>query len=266
MLSYLLIPGRLRTPFLQVHIAKDLRPERSHSIAPKGPGTRPEAGLSLACSFPAACSSRFLGCRDQLEHPEDHTTGGTQDKAALFSMQRTSWPSVAADGVRLQELRALLQKVERCLDSGLGACYMRDFRIAKIVADAIRHFHGKRYQVLAWCVMPNHVHVVFSTLGERKLEAILHSWKSFSAQGANRLLGRSGSFWQREYFDHLVRNEASLSRIIRYVQENPQKAGLRDWPWVGTEELRSGGFQPAADSEKAGKMPALQKTLASSRL
>jgi len=164
---------------------------------------------------------------------------------------RAAGASVAADRVRLQELRALLQKVERCLDSGLGACYMRDFRIAKIVADAIRHFHGKRYQVLAWCVMPNHVHVVFSTLGERKLEAILHSWKSFSAQGANRLLGRSGGFWQREYFDHLVRNEASLSRIIRYVQENPQKAGLRDWPWAGTEELRSAGFQPAADSEKA---------------
>ena len=57
-------------------------------------------------------------------------------------------------------------------------------------------------------------------------------------------------YWE-EYFDHLVRNEASLSRIIRYVQDNPQKAGLRDWPWAGTEELRSAGFQPAADSEKA---------------
>jgi len=105
---------------------------------------------------------------------------------------RAAGASVAADRVRLQELRALLQKVERCLDSGLGACYMRDFRIAKIVADAIRHFHGKRYQVLAWCVMPNHVHVVFSTLGEHKLEAILHSWKSFSAQGRTAFWGVPG--------------------------------------------------------------------------
>jgi len=82
MISYLLIPGRLRTLFLQVHIAKDLRPERSHSIAPKAPGTRPEAGLSLACSFPAACSSRFLGRRDQTRtsrgshHPRDPRQGG----------------------------------------------------------------------------------------------------------------------------------------------------------------------------------------------
>ena len=83
MISYLFIPGRLRTLFLQVHIAKDLRPERSHSIAPKAPGTRPEAGLSLACSFPAACSSRFLGRRDQTRtsrgshRPLDPRQGGT---------------------------------------------------------------------------------------------------------------------------------------------------------------------------------------------
>ncbi len=144
-----------------------------------------------------------------------------------------------ADRVRLEELRGLLRKAERCLDSGLGECHMRDFRIARIVADAIRHFQGKRYRVLAWCVMPNHVRVVFSPLGEHRLQAIVHSWKSFSAQAANHLLGRSGHFWQREYFDHLVRHEGSLLRIIRYVQENPVKAGLRDWPWVGGEHFVS---------------------------
>ncbi len=140
---------------------------------------------------------------------------------------------LAGDRAHLQELRAILRRAERCLDSGLGPCYMCDFRIAKIVADAIRHFHGERYQLLAWCVMPNHAHAVFSPLGEHKLETILHSWKSFSANEANRLLGRSGRFWQREYFDHLVRNEASLRKITQYVKDNPQRAGLRNWPWVG---------------------------------
>src|SRR5437899_1564027 len=236
-----------------------LRPER---------GTFCSAGFQPALDGPGNMtpSTRSRGYLPHLEgkHPIYFVTFRLADslprelvvrvrkQREALEKARAAGASVAADRVRLQELRALLQKVERCLDSGLGACYMRDFRIAKIVADAIRHFHGKRYQVLAWCVMPNHVHVVFSTLGERKLEAILHSWKSFSAQGANRLLGRSGGFWQREYFDHLVRNEASLSRIIRYVQENPQKAGyvrasessrsfddpgifielrLRNWPW-----------------------------------
>jgi REP element-mobilizing transposase RayT len=140
---------------------------------------------------------------------------------------------VAAERVRLHKLRAILRKAERCLDSGFGRCYMRDFRIARIVADAIRHFHGKRYRLFAWCVMPNHVHVIFSPLGDYRLETILHSWKSFSALEANRLLRRSGRFWQREYFDHLVHHEASLLKMTQYVQENPERAGLRSWPWVG---------------------------------
>jgi|HubBroStandDraft_6_1064221.scaffolds.fasta_scaffold08507_2 REP element-mobilizing transposase RayT len=139
---------------------------------------------------------------------------------------------VPADHARISQLRTILQKAERCLDSGLGHCFMRDPRVAKIVADAIKHFEGERYHLLAWCVMPNHVHVVFSPLEDHTLETILHSWKSFSAEQANRLLGRTGRFWQREYFDHLVRNEASLRKIIQYVKDNPQRAGLHDWPWV----------------------------------
>lgn len=141
--------------------------------------------------------------------------------------------SAEADHASLRKLRALLRKADLCLDAGLGHCHLRDSRIARTAADAIRHFEGERYRLLAWCVMPNHAHVVFSPLGDHKLESIVHSWKSFSALMANRLLARSGCFWQHEYFDHLVRNEASLARIMRYVQQNPSKAGLRDWPWVG---------------------------------
>jgi REP element-mobilizing transposase RayT len=150
------------------------------------------------------------------------------------SLEKSNPPAadVAADR-SLHMRRAILQRAERCLDSGVGRCYMRDPQIAKIVADTIRHFHTERYRLLAWCVMPNHAHVIFSPLAEHKLGAILHSWKSFSAVAANRLLRRTGPFWQREYFDHLIRNEASLLKITRYIQQNPQKAGLRNWPWVG---------------------------------
>jgi REP element-mobilizing transposase RayT len=74
-------------------------------------------------------------------------------------------------------------------------------------------------------------------MGGYALEAIVHSWKSFPGLAANRLLRRSGPFWQREYFDHLVRHEASLQRIVRYVEENPEKAGLRNWPWVGRDDF-----------------------------
>jgi len=153
-------------------------------------------------------------------------------RSAGFQPASSSPLYAPADRDRARKLRAILQKAEQCLDDGLGQCYMRDFRIAKIVADTIRHFHGQRYQLRVWCVMPNHVHVIFSPLGEHTLETILHAWKSYSAHEANKLLGRTSHFWQREYFDHLVRHEASLLKITRYVQENPQKAGLRNWPWV----------------------------------
>lgn len=133
---------------------------------------------------------------------------------------------------RLRELRALLKKVERCLDRGLGSCHLRDSRVASTVAEALRHFHGQRYRLFAWCVMPNHVHVLFSPLREHTLDAILHSWKSYSAQKANALLGRTGPFWQREYFDHLVRDQSSLQKITQYIRDNPKRAGLLNWPWV----------------------------------
>lgn len=150
---------------------------------------------------------------------------------------RKARPAVeaTADPAYARELRSLLKKAESCLDRGLGACHMRDQRIAKVVADAILRFQGTRYELLAWCVMPNHAHVVFSPFGENRLEEILHSWKSFSALIANRLLTRRGNFWQREYFDHLVRSERSLLRIVHYVKENPRRAGLQNWRWVGAE-------------------------------
>ena len=141
--------------------------------------------------------------------------------------------AVPADLSRAEKLRKTIQKAERFLDGGHGDCFMLDPRIAEIVAGAIRFFDGKRYRLLAWCVMPNHVHVVFSPIAGHGLAGILHSWKSFSAEKANVLLQRTGKFWQREYFDHLIRSDASLKKIVGYVKQNPEKAGLKDWPWVG---------------------------------
>jgi len=150
----------------------------------------------------------------------------TIDRARLAKAARPG------DHSHLRELRALLKKAERYLDRGMGCCHLRDFRIARIVAKALRHFHGKRYCLFAWCVMPNHVHVLFSPLREHALDAILHSWKSYSAHRANALLARIGPFWQREYFDHLVRDQSSLQKITQYIRDNPKRAGLLNWPWV----------------------------------
>src|SRR5581483_10984806 len=64
------------------------------------------------------------------------------------------------------------------------------------------HSYGQRYRLLAWCLMPNHVHVVMDMLeGKASLGAIVRSWKSFTARRANEQLGRSGAFWHADYFD-----------------------------------------------------------------
>lgn len=80
--------------------------------------------------------------------------------------------------------------------------------------------------------MPNHVHVILRPLSSHALEDILHSWKSFTATAANKILGRTGAFWQKESYDHIVRDAHELQRTVKYVQENPSKAGLQNWPWV----------------------------------
>ncbi|HEY7123193.1 MAG TPA: transposase [Ktedonobacterales bacterium] len=81
--------------------------------------------------------------------------------------------------------------------------------------------------------MPNHVHTVIQPLPPAGLPGILHTWKSFTANYAQKFLGVHGSLWQREYYDHLIRDEQALWRIITYVVQNPLKANLPDWPWVG---------------------------------
>jgi len=132
---------------------------------------------------------------------------------------------------RLEELHS--EKIEKWLDAGHGACWLKNERIAQIVADALAHFDGERYVLLAWSVMPNHVHAVFRPTAGHELPDILHSWKSFTSHRANKILKRTGEFWQAEYYDHLIRNENDFRKQVEYTLENPAKAGLADWKWVG---------------------------------
>jgi REP element-mobilizing transposase RayT len=125
------------------------------------------------------------------------------------------------------------EKVESHLNAGHGGCWMRDPRVARIVRDALLHFNEDRYRLFAWCVMPNHVHAVVRPFEGRPLPRVLHSWKSFTALSANRLLERSGPFWHTEYYDHLIRDGEDFSHAVRYVLQNPEKANLGNWPWMG---------------------------------
>ena len=126
------------------------------------------------------------------------------------------------------------ERFQRWLDAGMGECLLRQPELSAIVESALRHFDGERYMLGHYVIMPNHVHVVLHLLQGHLLKEIMHSWKSFTAHELNKVLGRSGKFWQDESFDCIVRSEAQLGKIGFYIRENPLKAGLKP------DEFRSG--------------------------
>jgi REP element-mobilizing transposase RayT len=144
-------------------------------------------------------------------------------KDILKTAQQQGRDLTEAEEVRLADLH---RRFDEALDAGYGACYLARPEVAEPVYKALRYFDGERYKLVAACVMPNHVHAVFAPSHGYGLENILHSWKSFTSKEANKSLGRTGQFWEREYFDRLVRDAEELERTVRYVIENPAKAGL----------------------------------------
>ena len=103
-----------------------------------------------------------------------------------------------------------------------GPVWLRDPRIASLVAKALLYGESGRnfYQLRAWVIMPNHVHVILKP--KTSLATITRGLKGSTARQANLILGRTGEpFWQDESFDHRVRDEAELENLVNYVQHNP---------------------------------------------
>jgi RecG-like helicase/REP element-mobilizing transposase RayT len=163
--------------------------------------------------------------------------------------EREQWvkahPEPWTDDTAREFHRRFTRRMEELLDAGGGSCWLARPAVGELVAAALRHFDGDRYQLGDFVVMPNHVHVLVRPAPEHKLEEILHAWKSYTAGKANGLLGRTGSFWQEEYYDHLVRSERQLAGIQEYIRLNPLKARLE----AGAYVLGDGSFRwPPEDS------------------
>ena len=128
-----------------------------------------------------------------------------------------------------------LRRIEHYLDAGHGECFLLQPDVAAIAEGALLFFDGRRYALLAWVIMPNHVHCLIETRVGHPLDRVVQTWKSFSAKAANLQLGRRGSFWQRDYFDRYIRDDEHLAAVQRYIENNPVKAGLceqpEDWPF-----------------------------------
>jgi len=155
----------------------------------------------LADSIPQAKLREWLTEREQWLkcHPLPHDSAAQREFDQLFTQRFLKW-----------------------LDAGYGECILASPDVRGLVADALRHFDGQRYRLADWVIMPNHVHMLVSLMGGRKLSSILHSLKSFTANSINRLLGRQGTVWQKESFDHIVRSAESFARIAHYIHDNPR--------------------------------------------
>ncbi|MFO7697230.1 MAG: transposase [Anaerolineae bacterium] len=145
------------------------------------------------------------------------------------------------------------QRLESLLDNGRGACVLKDPRAARIVEDALLYLDGERYRLLAWVVMPNHVHALVEIIEGHSLSRIMQSWKVRTARECNRVLGTIGRFWEPEYYDRYIRNERHLQNAILYIHSNPVVAGLvseaRLWPFGSARrEHADGGLWERGDS------------------
>ncbi|MDY2943248.1 MAG: type IIL restriction-modification enzyme MmeI, partial [Paludibacteraceae bacterium] len=189
---------------------------------------------SKACALPAGgtpaspVSPILDHCRKYLPHIENKQlqtiTFRLYDSLPSEVLQQYKNMLVNADeSSPYQQIRRLVEQYE---DTGYGQCFLRDERVARIVQDALKFNHGKQYQLISWCIMPNHVHVLIEVLPGYSLSTILHTWRSFTAHEANKVLQRTGEFWMEEYYDRYVRDIDHFNNAVRYIESNPIKAGL----------------------------------------
>lgn len=153
------------------------------------------------------------------------------------------------------------RRLETLVDAGHGACWLRRPDCARIVQNALLRFDGDRYRVIAWVVMPNHVHTLFQTVKGWRVSAVVGSWKTFTANAIGRTVRQPDAsmphVWHPEYWDRFIRGANHFADALAYIHDNPVKAGLvsrpEDWPWSsanpGNAGLRTRSFSEDASAE-----------------
>ena len=135
---------------------------------------------------------------------------------------------------RYQQDKIFFKEYDKLLHNNRTINYLNNEKIVKIIKESLHYYNQREIKLICYTIMPNHVHVLFHSLeGARSLDKIMQSIKGYSALEANKIIQKVGKFWQAESYDHIVRNEDELYRIINYILMNPVKAKLvedwRDW-------------------------------------
>ena len=182
-----------------------------------------------------------------------------QEKLARLEEELTDLPETLRGAERRQ-------RIEQWLDVGMGCCALRHPEMASQMRDALRHFDGQRYRLIAWCIMPNHVHILMETFAP--LARIVQGWKSVTArwalaQNEELCLGIPDSkhLWMRDYWDRYIRNDGHFESVVFYIHQNPVRAGLceraEDWPWssAGNGDVLIGRAFSPHDVDREVRIP-----------
>ena len=267
----------------QAGLPARLSPQARLPAPPSNPALEGGAG-TLAChERPAgnpACSptgttapDTVYKTRRRLPHWQQHSAiyyvtfrladSLPQEKLDAWRQERDAWqlthPTPWSDETWEEYNRLFSTRMEAWLDHSHGACVLAEPALRQEVEACLRHFDGERYHLHAFVIMPNHVHVLLEPLPGNRLDTILHGIKGVSARHCNEHLGKTGTFWMDESFDHIVRSEAQLEYYVDYIRENPKKAHLPTdkvtvYEGAGGETKGQAGV-PARHSSQA-KVPA----------
>jgi putative transposase len=172
-------------------------------------------------------------------------------KDSMLVSRRREWEHL----LKIEDTRERRVKLEGYLDKGIGKCHLSVPRNAQLMENALFHFNRKHYDLLAWCIMPNHVHILVH-VWQTPLWKMIQNWKTevtyqlraeFTSE--RRATARhdsevtSGpsscsafqSFWQREYWDTFMRDDEQTRKAVKYIESNPTKAKLcreaGNWPF-----------------------------------
>lgn len=188
--------------------------------------------------FDAPGVTQMIGFRLGDSLPEEH---------------REEWQPI----VEIKDERERRIRLEEYLDQGHGACELAVPKVANSMENALLHGDDRFYRLLAWVIMPNHVHVLVE-IWTRPMSELVKAWKRVATSFVNRHFQREGEWWQTDYFDRYIRDEAHFHKAVHYIERNPVMAGLvrepKEWPWGSAKWRPEGyGLQPAQRPVRSAK-------------
>ena len=165
-----------------------------------------------------ACCVQFVTFRLADSLPQSKLQEYRQTKCQWMESHPKPWD----EQTQKEYDHTFTEVMDKWIDAGYGECILKDKRVRDILADVIMHYDGDQYVIHAYVIMPNHVHVLMTPADGYTIQEIVGDWKKFSSRGINKILDRRGPLWERERFDHLVRDAAGYATILSYIERNPE--------------------------------------------